>query len=236
MVKGWRTRLRQLGARHELAPLALEQLERLLELLVDQPHAGTGVRDPVEAVHQHLADSLSALPVVGPLGSKRLVDIGSGAGFPGLPLAVALPGSSVDLLESGRRRAKITEGLVAGAGIASARVVAERAELWGAAEGREAYDVATARAVASLPVVVEYAAPMLQDSGRLIVWRGARDADEERAGDEAARQLGLSSATVHRVEPFSGAHSRHLHVFVKERPTPEQFPRRPGMAVKRPLP
>jgi 16S rRNA (guanine527-N7)-methyltransferase len=92
-----------------------------------------------------------------------------------------------------------------------------------------------ARAVAPLPVLVEYAAPLLRVGGTFVAWKGAREPDVERAGEEAAAQVGLRLGEILKVTPFEGAHSRHLHVFEKTGPTPERFPRRPGMAAKRPL-
>ncbi len=93
----------------------------------------------------------------------------------------------------------------------------------------------TARAVAALAVLVEYAAPLLCDGGSLVAWKGVRDEEEERAGRAAAAHLGLEAGVPRRVQPFPAARERHLHVFRKVGPTPEGFPRRPGMARKRPL-
>jgi 16S rRNA (guanine527-N7)-methyltransferase len=104
-----------------------------------------------------------------------------------------------------------------------------------AEEVRDSFDLVTARAVAPLAVLVEYAAPLLVDGGQLVAWKGARDGAEELGGAEAGRVVGLSLDRVEPVEPFPGAHSRHLHFYVKTAPTPDRFPRRPGMARKRPL-
>ena len=82
---------------------------------------------------------------------------------------------------------------------------------------------------------MEYAAPLLRIGGGVVAWKGARDAAEEKAGARASVQLGMEPARVLAVEPFEGARNRHLHVFTKVEPTPERFPRRPGMARKRPL-
>jgi 16S rRNA (guanine527-N7)-methyltransferase len=101
--------------------------------------------------------------------------------------------------------------------------------------GRCAYDAVTARAVASLPVLVEYAAPLLRDAGVLVAWKGAVSSDELRLGKGAASEVGMSLDDVLSVEPFAGARDRHLYVFRKVAPTPERFPRRAGMAAKRPL-
>ena len=122
----------------------------------------------------------------------------------------------------------------------NARSVKARVEEWAAVTpalggGREAYDAVTARAVAALPVLVEYAAPLLRDSGVLVAWKGAVDQAERRQGEEAATELGMSLEEVRRVEPFEGARDRHLCVVRKVAPTPKGYPRRPGMAAKRPL-
>jgi len=93
----------------------------------------------------------------------------------------------------------------------------------------------TARAGASLPVLVESAAPLLRDGGVLVAWKGSVDPDEQRLGRGAADEVGMALEDVLRVEPFVGARDRHLYVYRKVAPTPERFPRRPGMAAKRPL-
>jgi 16S rRNA (guanine527-N7)-methyltransferase len=188
-----------------------------------------------EAVDVHVADSLAALELPQLRQAQALADIGSGAGFPGLVLAAALPHARVDLIESARRKCEVIERLAAAAGIANARAVPARVEEWAAGEGREAYDVVTARALASLAVLVEYAAPLLRAGGALVAWKGARDPDEELAGERAAREVGLQRGDVVPVTPYEGSRNRHLHLYLKVRPTPERFPRRPGAAAKRPL-
>jgi 16S rRNA (guanine527-N7)-methyltransferase len=97
------------------------------------------------------------------------------------------------------------------------------------------HDLVTARALAALPVVVEYAAPLLAVGGALVAWRGRPDRDAEATGAGAAAQVGLEPGEVRQVEPYSAARDRHLHVFRKTTPTPPRFPRRPGIARKRPL-
>lgn len=214
-------RVRELAARYGVDPAPLVALLEALAAEADPP---TTVADPVD---EHLADSLSGLPYISP---ARLADIGSGMGFPGLALAAAIPSAHVTLVESQRRHAAVAERLARGAGLSNVSVLPLRAE-----EVGDEFDAVTARAVAPLAVLVEYAAPLLVEGGRLVAWKGARDAAEERGGEEAARVVGLSLDRVEAVEPFPGAHSRHLHVYVKTAPTPERFPRRPGMARKRPL-
>jgi 16S rRNA (guanine527-N7)-methyltransferase len=187
-----------------------------------------------------VADSLSGLEVEDLARARRIADVGAGAGFPGLALAVALPHARVDLIEATGRKAAVIGRLAQAAKLENARAVTARAEEWAGTPaplggGREAYDAVTARAVGSLPVLVEYAAPLLRMDGVFVAWKGARDAAEEAAGERAAAAVGLSVGEVLHVEPFKGARSRHLHTFRKIAPTPERFPRRAGMAAKRPL-
>ena len=183
----------------------------------------------------HLADSLAALDLDEVAGARRIADLGAGVGFPGLALAVTLPAARVDLVESTRRKCQVIDRLAAAAGLTNAVAVPERAEDLARAAGREAYDVVTARALAPLAVLAEYAAPLLVDGGVLVAWKGRRDADEERAGAGAAAQLGMVVDEVRHVVPYAGARDHHLHVLRKFAPTPARFPRRAGQARKRPL-
>jgi 16S rRNA (guanine527-N7)-methyltransferase len=129
----------------------------------------------------------------------------------------------------------VIDRLAAAAGLANARSVHRRAEEWAADSGAEAYDAVTVRAVAALAVLAEYAAPLLRPGGVLVAWKGVRDPAEEAAGVAASEQLGLRRERVLRVEPFAGARDRHLHVYIKVGATPARFPRRVGVARKRPL-
>ena len=213
---------------------AADRLRKVLAALQAEPDPHTTV--PADrAVDVHVADSLVALEVEELRRARRIADVGAGAGFPGLPLAIALPSVQVDLIEVTQRKAALIGRLVEAAGIANTRVVPARAEEWAAADGRDSYGAVCARAVAALPVLAEYAAPLLADGGVLVAWKGGRDEDEEERGESAARQLGLEPAEVRSVTPYPGSRDRHLHVYRKVSPTPDRFPRRAGMAAKRPL-
>jgi 16S rRNA (guanine527-N7)-methyltransferase len=229
-----RETLAALAREYRLPEAFPEQMERLLAALAAEPDPHTTVVDPSEAVDVHIADSLTALEVPELRTARRIADIGAGAGFPGLVLAAALPDAAVDLIESARRKTEVIDRLAAAAGI-PVRALPVRAEDLAADEGRGAYAVVTARAVAPLAVLAEYAAPLLTESGVLVAWKGARDGDEEREGAAAAQQLGLVAREIVPVRPFPGSRNRHLHVYLKVRPTPDRFPRRPGMAAKKPL-
>jgi 16S rRNA (guanine527-N7)-methyltransferase len=211
----------------------------LLAALEAEPDPPTTLRLAEEALDGHVADSLSGLEVAELGSARRIADVGSGAGFPGLVLAIALSPARVDLIESQARKTAVIDRLLQAAHAENARSVTARAEEWGARPppfgGREAYDAVTARAVAPLAVLAEYAAPLLREGGELVAWKGARDAREEKAAVSAASALGLQLREPIRVQPFADARERHLHVFVKVGPTPEGIPRRAGMARKRPL-
>jgi 16S rRNA (guanine527-N7)-methyltransferase len=218
----------------EAAPAhAVGALARILELQATDPTASTTVRGIAEAVERHVADSLVALSLPYVAGARRIADLGSGAGWPGLALAAALPSARVALVESQSRHTKYLEKAVETGGLTNVAVVTARAEAW--PEGLGAHDLVTARALASLPVILEYAAPLLEDGGWLVAWKGAVSDEEARAGAAAAEILGLERAPVVHVVPFPGARDHTLHPFRKIAPTPERFPRRVGMAAKRPL-
>ena len=227
------TPLAALTARYELPADAEAQLTALLKAVAADPHAPTTVREPAQAVHTHVADSLIALEVADVRTASAIADLGAGAGFPGLPLAVALPAARVALVESIARKCAFIRAAAEAARLANVEVVPERAEAWHA--GIDTRDLVTARALAPLAVLAEYAAPLLREGGVLVAWKGRRDADEERDAVAAAGELGLAIEEIRAVHPYPGADHRHLHVLRKVAPTPERFPRRPGMARKRPL-
>ncbi len=205
----------------------------LLGLVVHDERAPTTVRDPVRAVEDHLADALVSLDIDRVRGARQIADLGSGAGFPGLPLAIASPAARVHLVEANARKCEFLRAAVAAARADNVEVIEARAELWPGVEG--GLDLVTARALAPLPVVAEYAAPLLRLGGVLVAWRGRRDEDAEARAAAAAAELGLEPAPPLRVVPYRGAQHRYLHLMSKVSPTPTGFPRRPGMAVKRPL-
>jgi len=200
--------LSRVAARAGLDAHQEAQLARLLEALVGDPSAPTAVRAPEAAVDRHVADALTALAVPQLANARTIADIGAGAGVPGLVLAAALPTAEVRLVESQRRKCDFI------------------------AEGN---DAVTARALAPQAVVLEYAAPLLRQGGVLVDWRGRRDADEEAAALRAAETLGLERTALLAAAPFAAARDHHLHVFEKAAPTPPRFPRRAGVARKRPL-
>jgi 16S rRNA (guanine527-N7)-methyltransferase len=225
--------LRTLAGRHGLNAAQLAQLAAVLEKLHHDGHAPTAVRDANEAVDVHIADSLVALELGAIRTAVRIADIGTGAGFPGVALAIALPSAEITLVESKRRKCDFLDRMCVDAEIGNAQVVCSRVEEWG--EGVGANDAVVARALATPAVVLEYAAPLLRLGGTLVDWRGARRLEDERCSLSAADELGMQRTNVLKVEPFPGVRDHYLHVYAKVRDTPGRFPRRAGVARKHPL-
>jgi 16S rRNA (guanine527-N7)-methyltransferase len=225
-------RLPELGERWALSADQLSALGRALDLLATDPRAPTSVRG-AQAVDVHVADSLSALALECVRSARTIADLGSGAGFPGLALAIALPTARVALVESAARKCDFLERICAVAGASNAQVVNARAEEW--QQGLGVHDLVTARALAPLAVVLEYAAPLLALGGALVAWKGAMSQTESAEGSRAAAIVGMAAGDVIRSSPYAGSVAHHLHVYRKVAPTPAGFPRRAGLARRRPL-
>ncbi|HYH52748.1 MAG TPA: 16S rRNA (guanine(527)-N(7))-methyltransferase RsmG [Solirubrobacterales bacterium] len=209
------------------------KLERVLALLAEERASVSSVVDE-RAWQVHVVDSLTGLEVAGLEGAGRIADVGAGAGFPGLVLAVALPQAQVDLLESVGRKCEFMRGAIDAAGIANATVLNTRSEDWASADGREAYDAVTARAVGRLSTLAELASPLLKPNGVLVAWKGRRDDDEEHQLQVASADLSMAPEQILDVGNRAGSEHRHLHVIRKSGPTPANLPRKPGIAKKRP--
>jgi 16S rRNA (guanine527-N7)-methyltransferase len=228
-----RQRLASLARQYELPEGSAAALDRLLSLIATDRVAPTRLTDPSTAVDAHVADALVALELEQVRGARRIADLGSGAGFPGLVLAVALPDARVFLVESSSKKCAFLARAAEAMELTNAEPVPSRAESWD--DGIGTCDLVTARAVAPLNVLVEYAAPLLVAGGALVAWKGRRDDGEEADAAAAARATGLAVGEVRPVAPWDGAEHLHLHTFVKVGSTPNRYPRRPGMASKRPL-
>lgn len=215
-------------------PEAERALDELLRLL-GEPGAPVAASTVARARDVHIADSLSALELDPVRSSGRIADLGSGAGLPGLVLAAALPEARVDLIESIARKCDFLRKAVQRTGVGNAQVVCARSEDWAAREGREAYDLVTARAVGRLATLAELASPLLRTGGLLVAWKGARDGDEEAEAAGAAERLAMEPIEIRTVQPYPASRERHIHLLRKNGPTPNGLPRRPGMAAKRPF-
>ena len=226
----------------EVTPELAEKLGIYARLLVEwnQKMNLTGITDPVGIAVKHFADSLTAAPLL-PAGAFSLIDVGTGAGFPGVPLALYRPDCRLTLLDSLNKRLTFLDTVCRETGL-DAQLIHARAEEGGQTPAlREKYDSACARAVAALPTLAEYCLPFVKVGGRFIALKGP-DADRERA--EAARGIGvlggkisdvtaltLPATPVEGVEPME----RRLVVVDKVKPTPAAYPRHGSKIAKKPL-
>ena len=216
-----------------LDPRGREALRTVLELLAAERASVSSVVDE-RAWGVHVVDSLTGLQIPELTSASRIADVGAGAGFPGLALAVALPEARVDLIESVGRKCAFMTGAIEAAGIPNATVLDTRSEDWAASGGHELYDVVTARAVGRLSTLAELASPLLKPNAVLIAWKGKRDKDEEDQLQSASAALAMTPEQIPDVGAEAGSKHRHLHVVRKTAPTPRDLPRRPGIAKKRP--
>ena len=199
------------------------RLGRWLEALLAEPGL-TAVRDLAEARLVHLEGALAAAELV---ESGPVVDVGSGGGSPGSPIAAARPDLQVDLVEAQRRKCDFLES--ASKAFPNVRVVCARAEEHGRGDGRDAYGAAVAQALAPPPVALEWCLPLTRPGGCVVLLAGEVDLDGLAA---VAAAVGGGRPEVVRL---AGSERRSLVVVSKVAPTPERFPRRPGVARKRPL-
>jgi 16S rRNA (guanine527-N7)-methyltransferase len=217
------------------APTAAEPaLEALLEMLAE-PRAPVSVSSVPRARDVHIEDSLSGLEIKPLTAARRVADLGSGAGLPGLVLAACLPDAHFDLIESLGRKCEFVREAAARMGLENVTVACERSEDWASSQGREAYDAVTARAVGSLATLAELASPLLREGGVLVAWKGARSEEEESELARTAPGVAMEPLEVRSVRPYRGSRDRHIHLLRKNGPTPNGLPRRPGMAAKRPF-
>ncbi|MGH2905494.1 MAG: 16S rRNA (guanine(527)-N(7))-methyltransferase RsmG, partial [Solirubrobacterales bacterium] len=212
----------ELATRFALEQAQLARLDRLAQLSVELEISGTAIKSADEARDLHIADSLAGLEVSSIREASQIVDIGSGVGFPGIVLAIALPNAQITLVDSVRKKMEAAAGLVRELGIENVECVWARVEEF-AAEGapaREAFDVVTARALASLTALVEYAAPLLKVGGSLVAWKGVPEAGELADAAAAEAELGFGAGALTPTKPFPGSRSRHFFVSTKLDPTP----------------
>ena len=222
-----------------LDPGALDRMKRFAALLLEANavHNLTRITDPRDPVIKHFLDSLSVSRALS--GSERagsrFIDLGSGPGFPGIPLAIALPGLSGISLEATGKKVAFQQSVIEALGL-PLEAVQGRAEVLGRDPVfRERFDWAVARALAALPTLVEYALPFVRVGGAFIAMKGARARDEIELAGHAIRKLGGQVDRVLDLELPDGEGERHLIVIRKVAATPPTYPRPGGAARDRPL-
>ncbi len=195
----------------------------------------TAITEPADIAHKHFLDSWTAFAVRRWNGRERVIDVGSGAGFPGLALRIARPGLHVTLVESVGKKARFLEEIVVLLGLTDVEVRNERAEAL-AHTRRERYDVATARAVGSLGQSIEYLLPFVRVGGDAIVWKGRLE-QELAGGRKAASAVGGEIAAIVPTTDLGVGDvlpGRNLVVVRKVRATPARYPRTSAEARRRP--
>ncbi len=196
----------------------------------------TAIRKPEEIRSKHFLDSLTCLLGFHIPKPWKMIDIGTGAGFPGIPLKIAYPHLRLTLVESVGKKADFCRHMVELLQLEKVDVLQARAEDLGHITGhREAYDLAVARAVAALPVLVEYLLPLVKVGGRMIAQKGESAPAETHSAEHAIRVLG---GRVHQITPVvlpGVADERYLVLIDKVAASPSTYPRRAGLAAKRPL-
>lgn len=196
----------------------------------------TTVDDAEGIRRRHFLDSLTCATVTGDLSGQHLVDVGSGAGFPGLPLKVLYPRLRLTLVESTSKKIDFLKDVAEQLQMDHIQIVDARAETVGQDEAfRARYDWAVARAVAPLNVLLEYLLPLCKIGGHALAMKSARAHEEVEEAAEALAVLGGGEAELHAVQLPDRTQRSFLVVVPKERPTPSDYPRRPGRPAKRPL-
>jgi 16S rRNA (guanine527-N7)-methyltransferase len=196
----------------------------------------TAIDHPEKIRVKHFLDSLTCLLAMRGTPTERVIDVGTGAGFPGIPLKIACPGMRMVLLESVQKKAGFCRHVVKTLRLAEVAVIQDRAEAVGLLPAhRERYDWAVARAVAGMPVLMEYLLPLVRVGGRALAMKGESGPAEAQAAEKSMRLLGGHLQQLIPVNLPGVEEQRYLIVVEKQAATPQQYPRRVGVPAKRPL-
>ena len=222
-------------ARVDLSEEQHQLLSRYIDLLLEanQQMNLTRIADRAAAEVQHVGDALTVLRYV-PTGAITLIDIGSGGGVPGIPLAIARPDARVILLEATKKKAAFLSDAVAKLALNNVQVIDERAETAARSALREACDVAVARAVGALDFLVEWSLPLVKRGGKMLAMKGPRIAEELPAGAKASRLLGGGEPRIYPVE-LPGAEHHVIVEIPKIAKTNSKYPRDPTVAKGKPI-
>lgn len=223
---------------------ALGAFERYLDLVLEwNERAGlTAIDDPAAIQHRHFGESLALLRalrgagVLMEAGQTRVADLGPGGGFPGVPMRIAEPALSLALIESNQKRADFLRAAIAALGLAGVEVYPDRAEDAGRNPAlRASFDLVVARALAAMPVLVEYALPLLREGGILAAPKGSRALDELADAGAAIAALGGVVLEPVALPVPPDAPPQTVLLVRREGPLDDRYPRRAGMPSKRPL-
>ena len=221
-----------------LDPTMLDQAHRYADLLAEanQTISLTAIRSPQDIRRKHFLDSLSCQLVMKDRPRGRVIDVGTGGGFPGLVLKLLYPDIHLTLVDSVAKKTAFLSHIVQELGLEGVEVLTGRAEELGQkAAHRESYDWAVARAVAQLNVLTEYLLPLVKVGGWMLAQKGETAPAELEAAENAILSLGGQTGELIPVTLPGSPEKRYLVVIRKVSPTPDQYPRRVGIPAKRPL-
>lgn len=226
------------AANFPLTAEKLTQLTRYYEMLIEwnEKMNLTAITEPHEVAIKHMVDSLTAYDEALFRGGTSVIDVGTGAGFPGLVLKIYAPEIKLTLMDSLQKRVGFLTAVCEELGLSDVKCVHARAEEAARQkEHREHYDIAVSRAVAALPVLLEYTLPFVKKGGTLIALKGAKYQEEIEASSRALKLLGGGTAVAREVTLPGLPDRRAVVVIKKERPTPRAYPRKAGTPAKKPL-
>ncbi len=216
---------------------AVERLNLYGNLLLEwnQKINLTAITDPLDVLYKHFYDCLLLLKAAPPPANATVIDVGTGAGFPGLVLKIARPDLQVTLLDSLNKRLLFLNEVISRCGLSQAACVHMRAEDAGKTPShRERYDLACARAVAALPVLTEYCLPLVKPGGLFVAMKGPSAEEELKTADRAVRLLGGAQPAI-VCETLTGKEQRAFITVKKISQTPTKYPRKPNEIAKQPL-
>lgn len=193
----------------------------------------TAITEPDQIVTKHFLDSISILETKYITPGQKVVDIGAGAGFPGIAIKIILPDIFLALVEANRKKSLFLDHMVDRLRLSDTSVVNTRAEDYGSGAGREMFDVAVSRALSSLPVGLEYAMPCLKSGGIYLAMKGSLGS--EPSTEKACGELGCEIVETRKIEVPYLEGERNIVIFKKVAHTPAKYPRRNGIPAKRPL-
>ncbi|MCB0037517.1 MAG: 16S rRNA (guanine(527)-N(7))-methyltransferase RsmG [Anaerolineales bacterium] len=216
----------------------LQQFGRYQALLIEwnQRLNLTRIIEPHDIIIRHFLDSLTCATVMGEVTDQKVIDVGTGAGFPGLPLKILYPDIHLTLVDSVTKKTTFLAAVVEALGLTAVTISDGRAEEIGQQPAyREQYDWVVARSVAEMRILAEYLLPLGRVGGYLLAQKGENAAEEVKSAYQSIRILGGGRVQMHEVRLPDHELTHHLVVIPKERPTPKKYPRRPGLPSKRPL-
>lgn len=227
----------------DLTPEQLDRLARYLALVLEANTWMnlTAIREEDAAWRRLIIDSLTVLPGLdmldpGSSPGNMVIDVGSGAGLPGVPLAIARPGLKVTMLEATGKKAAFIQSCIDALGLTNAKVVAERAETIGQdPQFRGQYAAAVSRAVGPMSLVLEYCLPLVSVGGRVLAMKGPKAEQELEEASDALTILGAGDLAIIDAYPESFGNDLVIVSIIKEAETPGEYPRLPGVPKKQPL-